>query len=152
MTKVSSTPTVVARLNIADRYTSVDAFSFFANPNQTAANDDDSEQPPASPSGSVASGSVASEAKPKPVAAPRKRKAELDENGQPKPKRKRRSRAEMCVPLTFHVLLTSKLIGFVVELGKSGEQKRQRERLGMKLNVSPKKPLSKRENRSKFVP
>ncbi|GAA6008831.1 hypothetical protein JCM11491_003799 [Sporobolomyces phaffii] len=73
-----------------------DAFSFFANPNQTAAHDDDIEQP-ASPSGSaagsVASGSVASEAKPK--AAPRKRKAELDENGDPKPKRKRRSRAEM---------------------------------------------------------
>ncbi|GAA5956657.1 hypothetical protein JCM3765_005694 [Sporobolomyces pararoseus] len=69
-----------------------DAFSFFANPNQTAANDDDAEQP-ASPSASIASGSVAPEAKPKP--APRKRKPELDENGQPKPKRKRRSRAEM---------------------------------------------------------
>ncbi|GAA5893350.1 uncharacterized protein JCM6883_007639 [Sporobolomyces salmoneus] len=71
-----------------------DAFSFFANPNQTAANDDDVEQP-ASPSGSVASGSIASETKPKPAPAPRKRKPELDENGQPKPKRKRRSRAEM---------------------------------------------------------
>ncbi|GAA6061382.1 hypothetical protein JCM10212_000642 [Sporobolomyces blumeae] len=68
-----------------------DAFSFFANPNQTAANDDDVEQPPASPSGS------ASEPKKKAAAAPRKRKtapAELDEDGQPK-KRKRRSKAEM---------------------------------------------------------
>ncbi|GAA5839521.1 hypothetical protein JCM3766R1_003567 [Sporobolomyces carnicolor] len=70
-----------------------DAFSFFANPNQTAANDDDAEQP-ASPSASVASGSIASDAKPK-AAAPRKRKPELDENGEPKAKRKRRSRAEM---------------------------------------------------------
>ncbi|GAA5883208.1 hypothetical protein JCM16303_007306 [Sporobolomyces ruberrimus] len=69
-----------------------DAFSFFANPNQTAANDDDVEQP-ASPTASVASTSVAPEVKPK--AAPRKRKPELDENGEPKAKRKRRSRAEM---------------------------------------------------------
>ncbi|BGP15225.1 Putative DNA helicase ino80 [Rhodosporidiobolus nylandii] len=67
-----------------------DAFSFFANPNQTAANDDDAEQPPGSESGTPAP--AAGGAKPK---APRKRKVELDENGQPKPKRKRRTKAEM---------------------------------------------------------
>ncbi|GAA5878549.1 hypothetical protein JCM3774_000103 [Rhodotorula dairenensis] len=72
-----------------------DGMSFFANVNQTAANDDDVEQPPAS---GTASGTetpqpqAQPEAKPKP---PRKRKPELDENGQPIQKRKRRSRAEM---------------------------------------------------------
>lgn len=74
-----------------------DGMSFFANVNQTAANDDDVEQPPAS---GTASGTetpqpqAPPESKPKP---PRKRKPELDENGQPIQKRKRRSRAEMCV-------------------------------------------------------
>ncbi|GAA5878567.1 hypothetical protein JCM1840_007453 [Sporobolomyces johnsonii] len=65
-----------------------DAFSFFANPQQTAAADDDAEQPP----GGSASGSET----PKPkAAASRKRKApEVDENGEPK-KRKRRTKAEM---------------------------------------------------------
>ncbi|GAA5952780.1 hypothetical protein JCM21900_005800 [Sporobolomyces salmonicolor] len=65
-----------------------DAFSFFANPQQTAAADDDAEQPP----GGSASGSET----PKPkAAASRKRKApDVDENGEPK-KRKRRTKAEM---------------------------------------------------------
>ncbi|GAA6051231.1 hypothetical protein JCM3770_005882 [Rhodotorula araucariae] len=62
-----------------------DGMSFFANVNQTAAQDDDTEQP-------LASGSETPQAKPK---APRKRKAELDENGEPKQKRKRRTKAEM---------------------------------------------------------
>ncbi|GAA6012112.1 hypothetical protein JCM10207_005132 [Rhodosporidiobolus poonsookiae] len=79
-----------------------DAFSFFANPNQTAAADDDdgaagsgSETPKPSDGGSGGAGGGAGEAKPK---APRKRKPkapELDENGQPKAKRKRRTKAEM---------------------------------------------------------
>ncbi|TNY22117.1 putative DNA helicase INO80 [Rhodotorula diobovata] len=63
-----------------------DGMSFFANVNQTAAAEDDADQPPAS-------GSETPQAKPK--AAPRKRKVELDENGQPKQKRKRRTKAEM---------------------------------------------------------
>ncbi|BGP23867.1 SNF2 family helicase Ino80 [Rhodotorula toruloides] len=62
-----------------------DGFSFFADVNQTAANDDDAEQP-------TGSGTETPQPKPK---APRKRKVELDENGQPKAKRKRRTKAEM---------------------------------------------------------
>ncbi|GAA5984905.1 hypothetical protein JCM11641_003621 [Rhodosporidiobolus odoratus] len=80
-----------------------DAFSFFANPNQTAAHDDDGDQPPGSDSGTPApSGSASGTATPAAAAdgaakpkAPRKRKVELDENGQPKAKRKRRTKAEM---------------------------------------------------------
>ena len=86
-----------------------DGTSFFANVNQTAANDDDAEQPPASGTASgtetpqppaQAQGQAQPEAKPKPA---RKRKPELDENGQPIQKRKRRSRAEMCVRVSLFV-------------------------------------------------
>lgn len=84
-----------------------DGMSFFANVNQTAANDDDAEQPPASGTASgtetpqpQAQAQAQPEAKPKPA---RKRKPELDENGQPIQKRKRRSRAEMCVPRMLSV-------------------------------------------------
>ena len=86
-----------------------DGMSFFANVNQTAANDDDAEQPPASGTASgtetpqpqaQAQAQAQPEAKPKPA---RKRKPELDENGQPIQKRKRRSRAEMCVPRILSV-------------------------------------------------
>ncbi|BGP61681.1 hypothetical protein NBRC10512_000688 [Rhodotorula toruloides] len=64
-----------------------DGFSFFADVNQTAANDDDAEQP-------AGSGTETPQPQPKPK-APRKREVELDENGQPKAKRKRRTKAEM---------------------------------------------------------
>lgn len=75
--------------------TSPDGMSFFANVNQTAANDDDADQPP--PSGTETPQAVsepAPAAKPKP---PRKRKPEMDENGEPIQKRKRRTKAEMYV-------------------------------------------------------
>lgn len=71
--------------------------SFFANVNQTATNDDDTDQPPASgPASGAASGTETPQTAPEPKPkAPRKRKPDFDENGNPIQKRKRRSRAEM---------------------------------------------------------
>ncbi|GJN89724.1 hypothetical protein Rhopal_002712-T1 [Rhodotorula paludigena] len=70
-----------------------DGFSFFADVNQTAAADDDAEQPAGSGSETPQAPGTPAAAKPK--AAPRKRKAEVDENGEPVKKRKRRTKAEM---------------------------------------------------------
>lgn len=76
-------------------YRLADGFSFFADVNQTAAADDDAEQPAGS--GSETPQAPGTPAAAKPNAAPRKRKAEVDENGEPVKKRKRRTKAEMCV-------------------------------------------------------